>query len=60
HTLLELAISWLASHPVVASVIAGATSPDQIQLNANAVGWKLSDEERAEIDHLSPLPAHDS
>ncbi|HEY0707574.1 MAG TPA: aldo/keto reductase [Polyangia bacterium] len=60
HTLLELAISWLASHPVVASVIAGATSPDQIQLNANAVGWKLSVEERAEIDHLSPLPAHDS
>ena len=34
HTLLELAISWLLSRPAVASVIAGATSPEQVAANA--------------------------
>ncbi|MEA2694153.1 MAG: hypothetical protein QOJ16_3540, partial [Acidobacteriota bacterium] len=42
HTLLELAFSWLASHKAVASVIAGATSPEQVRANVNAVGWKLT------------------
>ncbi|HEY0712614.1 MAG TPA: aldo/keto reductase [Polyangia bacterium] len=56
HTLLELAISWLANQPAVASVIAGATSPEQVQANARAAGWKLTAEERAEIDRLAPLP----
>jgi aryl-alcohol dehydrogenase-like predicted oxidoreductase len=42
HTLLELAISWLTSQPVVASVIAGATRPEQIVANAAAANWELS------------------
>jgi len=54
HTLLEVAFSWLASHPQVASVIAGATSPEQVRANAAAVNWSLSREELAEIDHLAP------
>jgi len=54
HTLLEVAFSWLASHPQVASVIAGATSPEQVRANAAAVNWSLSGEELAEIDHLAP------
>jgi aryl-alcohol dehydrogenase-like predicted oxidoreductase len=53
HTLLELAMSWLASQPEIATVIAGATSPDQVRENAEAVeAWKLSDDEFAEIDDL--------
>jgi aryl-alcohol dehydrogenase-like predicted oxidoreductase len=54
HTLLELAFSWLASHPVVASVIAGATSPEQVRANVNAVGWKLTADDLAEIDRIAP------
>jgi aryl-alcohol dehydrogenase-like predicted oxidoreductase len=53
HTLLELAISWLASQPVVASVIAGATKPDQVRANAGATGWRLTADERAEVDRLT-------
>ncbi|MGH6944950.1 MAG: aldo/keto reductase [Geminicoccaceae bacterium] len=52
YTLLELAVSWLASRPAVASVIAGATSPEQVSANASAAGWRLGDGELAEIDAL--------
>ena len=53
HTLLELAFSWLACRPVVASVIAGATKPEQVQQNVNAAGWKLTPDEIEEVDRLS-------
>jgi aryl-alcohol dehydrogenase-like predicted oxidoreductase len=53
HTLLELAMSWLAAQPVVASVIAGATEPAQVEANVKAASWKLSAEELAEIDKLT-------
>ena len=53
HTLLELAFSWLASRPQVASVIAGATSPEQVRANAAAANWSLTREELAEIDTLT-------
>jgi len=49
HTLLELAFSWLAAQPTVASVIAGATSPEQVKANASAAGWKLTPADLAEI-----------
>lgn len=52
YTLLELAISWLASSPVVTTVIAGATRADQVAKNAAAVTWKMTPEQRAEIDAL--------
>jgi aryl-alcohol dehydrogenase-like predicted oxidoreductase len=52
HTVLELAVSWLASHPVVASVIAGATRPEQAQSNATSANWKLSPEDLEEIDQI--------
>jgi aryl-alcohol dehydrogenase-like predicted oxidoreductase len=38
---------------VVASVIAGATSPQQVEQNVNAAGWKLSAEDLAEIDRIT-------
>jgi aryl-alcohol dehydrogenase-like predicted oxidoreductase len=53
HTLLELAFSWLAARPTVASVIAGATRPEQVEANVRAVGWKLSAEDIAEVDRLA-------
>jgi aryl-alcohol dehydrogenase-like predicted oxidoreductase len=52
-TLLELAFSWLANRPTVASVIAGATRPEQLDQNVAAAGWKLTAEDMAEIDKLS-------
>ncbi len=54
HTLIELALSWLAGTPAVGSVIAGATSPEQVRANAAATtAWKLTDAERAEVDALA-------
>lgn len=53
HTLLELAMSWLAARPVVASIIAGATSPEQLEANARAVQWPLTAEDLAQIDKVT-------
>ena len=53
HTLLELAFSWLAAQPVVASVIAGATQADQLERNVKAVDWALTPQELAEIDRIT-------
>jgi aryl-alcohol dehydrogenase-like predicted oxidoreductase len=53
HSLLELALSWLASHSEISSVIAGATRPEQVEQNVKAVGWKLSGDDLAEIDSIS-------
>jgi len=53
-SLLELAFSWLASQPCVGSVIAGATSPEQVRANAAAASWQLTPAELAEVDELAP------
>jgi len=53
HTLLELAMSWLACQPLVASIIAGATRPEQVAANAKSVDWKLTTAELAEIDRIT-------
>jgi len=50
HTLLDLAFSWLLRKNAVASVIAGATRPEQVRANAAAAGWKLSKDDVAAID----------
>jgi aryl-alcohol dehydrogenase-like predicted oxidoreductase len=54
HSLLELAMSWLASQPCVTSVIAGATKPEQVRSNAAAASWRLSAAEMAEVNKLVP------
>jgi len=51
-TLLELAISWVASQPVVGSVLTGVTNPDQAAANAAAAGWQLSGADMAAIDDI--------
>ena len=53
HTLLELAFSWLLRDSVVASVIAGATTEQQVEQNARAAGWTFSAEDLAEIDRIT-------
>nr|WP_284040847.1 aldo/keto reductase [Phaeovulum sp. NW3] len=51
-SLVELAFSWLLTRPTVASVMAGATRPEQIIANVAATGWALDADDLAEIDRL--------
>ena len=56
--MLEATFGWLLSRPALSSVIAGATSPDQVRANAAACSaWSPSPDELATIDALFPLPA---
>ena len=43
-------MGWLASQPCVASVIAGATTPEQVRANAASLRWKMSAADLAEIE----------
>jgi aryl-alcohol dehydrogenase-like predicted oxidoreductase len=52
HTILELAFCWLLAHRPVASVIAGASSAQQVRSNAEAVNWALGAAELRDIDEL--------
>jgi len=52
-SMLELAFSWLANRPTVASVIAGATRPEQVEQNVTAASWALTRDDMAEIDKRS-------
>jgi aryl-alcohol dehydrogenase-like predicted oxidoreductase len=51
--LLDVAIGGLAAQPAVASVIAGATSPEQVVANVAAGEWRPSAEDLAEIDRIT-------
>jgi aryl-alcohol dehydrogenase-like predicted oxidoreductase len=53
HTLLDLAIAWLAAFPAVASIIAGATKPEQITGNVAAAEWTLTSEQRDEVTEIA-------
>ncbi len=54
HSVLELAFAWLLSHRPVASVIAGATKPEQINANVAAAAWTPSAEVLARADAIAP------
>jgi aryl-alcohol dehydrogenase-like predicted oxidoreductase len=56
-TMVELAIAWIAAHRPVASVISGATAPEQVSANVAAADWELDDDEMTQIDELVPPPA---
>jgi aryl-alcohol dehydrogenase-like predicted oxidoreductase len=56
HTILDLAFSWLRAHPAIASVIAGATTPEQVRANVGA-DWRLTSQDMAEIDRIAPAVA---
>ncbi len=51
----ELAIAWLLANPLVASVIAGATKPEQVIGNVKAGDWRLTTEDLTEIDAIAPV-----
>lgn len=51
---VQVAFSWLAAQPSVSSVIAGATTPEQVRQNAAAVAWIPSHADLAELDDLFP------
>jgi aryl-alcohol dehydrogenase-like predicted oxidoreductase len=53
-TEVTVAISWLTAQPAVASVIAGATSAEQVRENAQSAGWKPSSTDLAELDTIFP------
>jgi len=57
HSLLELAIAWLAAKAAVASVIAGATRAEQVWANVRAADWVLTEEELQAVDGLAPPPS---
>jgi len=56
-TVLDVAIGWLAAQPQVASVIAGAMTPEQVHANVAAASWTPSAADLDELDRIAPPPA---
>jgi len=57
HSIIDLAVAWLAAQPGVASVITGATSASQIATNARAAKWRLEDADLAALSDIAPIPS---
>jgi aryl-alcohol dehydrogenase-like predicted oxidoreductase len=57
HSLLELALGWLLARPAIASVIAGAKSPEQVKSNAAAAAWRLTAADLEAVDARLGQPA---
>ena len=55
HTVTEVAIAWLLSHQWISSIIAGATTTQQVSQNVAAANWKLTPEEVSEIEKICPM-----
>ena len=55
-TMLDVAIAGLAAQPAVASVIAGATKPEQVRANAAALRWEPSAADLEKLDSIFPTP----
>lgn len=53
---IDVAIGWLAAQPAIASVIAGATKPEQVERNVRAAQWKPGGADLAELDRIFPPP----
>ncbi|MFC0007106.1 aldo/keto reductase [Micromonospora siamensis] len=51
-TMLQVAIGGLAARPAVTSVIAGATTPEQVRANAEAGTWQPTDDDLAALDAI--------
>jgi len=52
HSVAELALAWLFANPQMSTVIAGASTPEQIAANLRALEWKLTEEELGEIGRI--------
>ncbi|WP_322788464.1 aldo/keto reductase [Allokutzneria albata] len=53
-SMIDLTVGWLAHQPAVASVIAGATSAEQVKANAEAARWRPTADDLQEIDRICP------
>jgi aryl-alcohol dehydrogenase-like predicted oxidoreductase len=49
HTILDLAVSWLLAQDTVASVLTGATKPEQVEANVKATEWSLDADDLAAV-----------
>ena len=58
HTLLELSMAWLAAKKTIASIIAGAKTPEQAKANASAVAWRLTEADVMAVDGILTAKAH--
>jgi aryl-alcohol dehydrogenase-like predicted oxidoreductase len=56
-TLVEVAFGWLASRAPVSSIIAGATTPEQIDANVAAASWRPGEADLAELDRITAADA---
>jgi aryl-alcohol dehydrogenase-like predicted oxidoreductase len=52
-SMVEVAIGWLAAQPTVGSVIAGASTPEQVRTNAAAADWIPTTEDLATLDRIT-------
>ncbi|MEL0081859.1 MAG: aldo/keto reductase [Gammaproteobacteria bacterium] len=59
HTVLELAFAWLLAHPQIPSVIAGTMSRQQVEQNAAAGEWRLTEAQKEEVDQLAAWDGSD-
>ena len=48
----QLAIAWVLGHPALSVALVGIRNRSELEENVAAVDWKLTDEERAEIDRI--------
>lgn len=53
---IDVAIAGLAAQPAVASVIAGATRPEQIEANVATLRWQPNEDDLAALDRVAPTP----
>jgi aryl-alcohol dehydrogenase-like predicted oxidoreductase len=53
HKLIDVAFGWLLAKPVISSVIAGATSAEQVEANVAATGWRMSADDVAAVDAIA-------
>jgi aryl-alcohol dehydrogenase-like predicted oxidoreductase len=54
HSLLDVAVAWLVAQPTVGSVIAGATTAEQVNANVAAGAWELTSADVTEVDQIGP------
>ncbi|MDR3607154.1 MAG: aldo/keto reductase [Oligoflexia bacterium] len=52
-TVPQIALNWLLQRPTVANVIVGARNEEQLKQNLGAVGWNLTTDQVARLDHAS-------
>lgn len=57
HSVGELALAWLLSRPEVSTIIAGATKPEQVDENAKAAEWRLSEDDLRLVDEALQITA---